>query len=257
MLDFAGFKKPSYHMMKSIWSEEPHVYMTTADLDDSIYRVEDNQVVEETEGQWKWRNWGWHDVNTHWNYSPGQDIVVEVYTNQAEVELFLNGKSQGVQRLVNNDDHILKWAVAYEPGELKATSVVTGVDAGTSLRSSLEPAAVVLSVDRKRLDADSYDVAHITAQVVDKNGVAVTTQERKLTFDIDPKLQSLGVDNGAEDNLQPHKSNEITTRNGRALLIVQTKASVGDATINVRADGLKGAELGLNIEAISILNRKP
>ena len=257
MLDFAGFKKPSYHMMKSIWSEEPHVYMTTADLDDSIYRVEDNQVVEETEGQWKWRNWGWHDVNTHWNYSPGQDIVVEVYTNQAEVELFLNGKSQGVQRLVNNDDHILKWAVAYEPGELKATSVVTGVDAGTSLRSSLEPAAVVLSVDRKRLDADSYDVAHITAQVVDKNGVAVTTQERKLTFDIDPKLQSLGVDNGAKDNLQPHKSNEITTRNGRALLIVQTKANVGDATINVRADGLKGAELGLNIEAISVLNRKP
>jgi hypothetical protein len=38
---------------------------------------------------------------------------------------------------------------------------------------------------------------------------------------------------------------------------VQTKANVGDATINVRADGLKGAELGLNIEAISVLNRKP
>jgi beta-galactosidase len=107
------------------------------------------------------------------------------------------------------------------------------------------------------LDADGYDVAHIIAQVVDKNGVAVTTQERKLTFDIDPKLQSLGVDNGAEDNLQPHKSNEIITRNGRALLIVQSKASVGDAAINVRADGLKGAELGLNIGAISVLNRKP
>jgi hypothetical protein len=78
-----------------------------------------------------------------------------------------------------------------------------------------------------------------------------------LIFDIDPKLQSLGVDNGAADNLQPHKTNEITTRNGRALLIVQTKASVGDATINVRADGLKGAELGLKIETISVLNSKP
>ena len=61
----------------------------------------------------------------------------------------------------------------------------------------------------------------------------------------------------AEDNVQPHKTNEITTRNGRALLIVQTKASVGDATINVSADGLKGTELGLNIEAISVLNSKP
>ena len=99
--------------------------------------------------------------------------------------------------------------------------------------------------------------ALITAQVVDKNGVAVTTQERKLIFDIDPKLQSLGVDNGAKDNVQPHKTNEITTRNGRALLIVQTKASVGDATINVSADGLKGTELGLNIEAISVFNIKP
>jgi len=112
-------------------------------------------------------------------------------------------------------------------------------------------------VDRQRLDADGYDVAHITAQVVDKNGIAVTTQERKLSFDIDPKLRSLGVDNGAADNLQPHKSNEIITRNGRALLIVQTKASIGDATINVSADGLEGAELGLNIETISVLNSKP
>ena len=133
---------------------------------------------------------------------------------------------------------------------------MTGVDVGTSLRSSLEPAAVVLSVDRKRLDADGYDVAHVIAQVVDKNGVAVTTQERKLSFDIDPKLQSLGVDNGAEDNIQPHKTNEITTRNGRALLIVQTKASVGAATINVSADGLEGAELGLSIKAATIQLQK-
>ena len=66
---------------------------------------------------------------------------------------------------------------------------MTGVDFGASLLFSLEPAAVILSVDRNRLDADGYDVAHITAQVVDKNGVAVTTQERKMSFDIDPKLQ--------------------------------------------------------------------
>jgi hypothetical protein len=38
---------------------------------------------------------------------------------------------------------------------------------------------------------------------------------------------------------------------------VQTKASVGDATIKVSADGLKGTELGLNIEAISVFNSKP
>tara|TARA_B110001469_G_C9337843_1_gene179363 strand:- start:229 stop:528 length:300 start_codon:yes stop_codon:yes gene_type:complete len=66
----------------------------------------------------------------------------------------------------------------------------------------------------------------------------------------------LGVDNGAGDNVQPHKSNEITTRNGRALLIVQTKASVGAATINVSADGLEGAELGLSIKAATIQLQK-
>ena len=66
----------------------------------------------------------------------------------------------------------------------------------------------------------------------------------------------MGVDNGAGDNVQPHKSNEITTRNGRALLIVQTKASAGDATIAVSTDGLEGAELGLKIEAITVLNNK-
>ena len=41
--------------------------------------------------------------------------MVEVYTNQADVELFLNDMSQGVKSVGDNEDHILKWVVAYDP----------------------------------------------------------------------------------------------------------------------------------------------
>ena len=80
LLDLAGFTKPSYHMMKSLWSDEPHIFVTTRELKNSIYVMQDGVVLEKEPGQWQKRTWAWHRVSEHWNYEPGETIVVEVYT---------------------------------------------------------------------------------------------------------------------------------------------------------------------------------
>ena len=196
-------------------------------------------------GTWGWRN----NVNEHWNYDADQMVVVEVYTNLEKLELFQDGKSLGVQSLTDHADHILKWAVPFKAGVLEAKSAVPGTALSQTLHTALEPAAITLSIDKTQLKADAYDVAHVTAQIVDKNGVAVKHQNREFSFVVDEKLRRLGVDNGSSKNIQPHQSDVITSHKGRALLIVQSKDLIGQARIKVTAEGLQGSELQLELAA--------
>ena len=58
----------------------------------------------------------------HWNWTEGQDIDLWAYYNNAdEVELFVNGKSQGVRSKGKDDFHVM-WRVKYESGTVKAVS---------------------------------------------------------------------------------------------------------------------------------------
>ncbi len=54
------------------------------------------KVVEKKPGAWKTVVWGWQEVNEHWNYTDGEQVIVEVLSNCPEVELFLNDGSLGV-----------------------------------------------------------------------------------------------------------------------------------------------------------------
>ena len=48
MLDVAGFEKPSYHMMKTLWNDDPHLYVATQKLEKSIFK-EDEKTGEPVE----------------------------------------------------------------------------------------------------------------------------------------------------------------------------------------------------------------
>ena len=250
MLDFAAYPKAGYHMLKTLWDERTHIHISTQALEATDYKLDGEQVIEKNLDHWKRGTWGWRNyVNEHWNYDEGQMVVVEVYTNLEKVELLQDGKSLGVQSLADHADHILRWAVPFKPGVLEAKSAVSGVVLTQTLHTAGEPAAIVLSIDNAQIQADSYDVAHVTAQIVDNNGVAVKHQNSEVRFVVDEKLRRLGVDNGSSKNIQPHQSDVITSHKGRALLIVQSKDLIGLASVKVTADGMQSSELQLELTA--------
>ena len=83
----------------------------------------------------------------HWNWTEGQDIDLWAYYNNAdEVELFVNGKSQGVRNKGKDDFHVM-WRVKYEPGTVKAVSRKEGKTvAEQEIRTAGEPAQIRLSL---------------------------------------------------------------------------------------------------------------
>ena len=238
LLDFAGFEKPSFHMFKSLWQDEPHIYITTQTLVKSPYTVSSIGEIVEKETNWAaHQKWGWQDVNTHWNYTDGDKVAIEVYTNQESVELFLNGKSYGVKHLADVTDHILKWIVPYQKGELKAVSVDNNVD--YTVNTAMSATDFIVQVDRQELKADGYDVAHFEIQLTDENGQLVKHEEMEVNFEIEGPVKLLGVDNGSPSNVQDYQSKKIVTSKGKCLMIIQSTENVGSASINVRMGDVK------------------
>ncbi|MEM6313448.1 MAG: DUF4982 domain-containing protein, partial [Planctomycetota bacterium] len=232
MLDVAGFEKPSFHFMRSIWSDTPATRLFTQRLADSRY---DADGAEREPGAWRKGKWFWYDVARHWQYEPGESVIVEAYSNRPQLELKLNGKSLGVKRLEDFEDRVYRWCVPYEPGELTVE--------GDHLATPGEPAAVRLSLDHTHIPADGRSVVHGVAQIVDVEGRPVTTEEHDLRVDINGPLRLLGVDNGANDNVQPFQSDRITTAHGRCLFIAQATDVAGQTAITVSSTGLASARV--------------
>ena len=177
--------------------------------------------------------WVWYDVNEHWNYSEGQPVIVEVISNAEEVELFLNDKSLGVKKLSSFPDRIYKWAVPFNAGLLVAKAKVGGVDVEAKIVTCGEATGVKLTVEKTTLTADGYDAVHVIAQLVDAKGNPVVGQDKVINFKVEGVVKSLGVDNGYAKSTQTFKSNSVKTYFGRAMIIVQSTRTAGDASVSV------------------------
>src|SRR6185312_1960783 len=135
---------------------------------------------------------------------------VEVYTNADEVELFLNGRSLGTQRL-HADASPIAYDVPYAPGSLKAIARTNGkIVAEDELRTAGAPAHLVLSTGLSAarltnmpaheaaptLKPDWNDVAYLTATLTDANGTVIPDSETRVHFAITGPGKIIAVGNG-------------------------------------------------------------
>jgi beta-galactosidase len=234
VLDTCGFKKDGYYFYQSQWTSKPVLHLFP-----------------------------------HWNWKgrEGQIIPITCYTNCDTVELLVNGKSYGVKgyefpkqgmeerygnmparaRAVRTTaDLHLSWDVPYEPGTLRAIGTVAGkVVATEEIATTGEPAAVELSADKTDLVADGRDVAHLTARILDANGIVVPTADNDVTFEQEGPGQIIGVDNGDPASHESFKANHHKAFNGMCLAIVQAARGAGPIRITASSKGLRAAMVDL------------
>jgi beta-galactosidase len=237
LLDLAGFKKPSFHMFKTLWSDTPHVFLTTQVLKNSLYKLDDNgNVVERKKDGWKTRVWEWHDVEHHWNYEDNESTVVEAYSNCEAVELFVNDVSYGRQLLNDHDDRIFKWFVPFQTGKVHAVGDCGATD---SLQTVGMTSSVEISLDKSIISMQLKEVVHVEMQLVDSEERPVRFTDANISVEVPTGLRLLGVDNGWVNSVQPFQSTSVNTHKGRALAILEG-VEPGRYNITVRLDN--GAE---------------
>lgn len=248
LLNTAGFTKGSYHMMKTLWNPEPHIFFATQNIEKSLNKIDvDGEIAPKDPEKWKTQLWEWYDINEHWNYADGEMISVELYSNCEEIELFLNEKSLGLKKLVDFDDHIYKWGVQFTDGKLMAKGKKDGKKFLSEIITARKSTAIRLISEEKEIKANNYDVAHIIAQLVDDRGNPVRTDDKEITFEIKGEAKLLGVDNGWKNSIQKFQTNVNTTHQGRTLLIIQAKDKTGEVEVIAKVDGMKVKSIIVNI----------
>src|SRR6185437_4687171 len=114
------------------------------------------------------------------------------------VELFLNGKSLGMQSKKDDDIHVM-WRVPYQPGTLKAVSYKNGKVVLTSDVHTAGPVAkMILEPDRNHIKADGKDLSFVTVKMVDAKGNLVPNADNLVNFKVNGAGFNAGVDNGNE-----------------------------------------------------------
>jgi beta-galactosidase len=193
--------------------------------------------------QSEWRN----DINVlhlfpHWNWTSGSDVDLWAYYNNAdEVELFVNGVSQGVR--TKDDEHLhVSWRVPYQPGTVRAVSRKDGiVVAEQQINTADDAVAVRLTADRAEIAADGSDLAYFTVEIVDKNGNVCPFADNEVRFTVSGSGTNVGVDNGSPTSLERFKADHRKAFYGKALLIVQSTNNPGAITVTATSAGLSAA----------------
>ncbi|MBU2918846.1 DUF4982 domain-containing protein [Psychrosphaera sp. F3M07] len=244
MIDTAGFKTPSYHMFKTLWNDEPHIHITSQTAQKSLYKVDGNTIVDKGPKPWHQRVWLWQDVNRHWNYQDGEKVIVEVLTNCEQVELFQNGQSLGVQKLSDNPDRELKWAVDFKAGKLSAKGL-GACNTNDAVITAQSPSQTILTVDKSKLAVNPHQVAHIEVQLTDGKDNFVHHLEAKLTFTVSDNVQLLGLDSGNSSTINKYQDTQVLTSEGRALAIVRVTDDK-PASITISGEGITSQQVWLN-----------
>ena len=177
-------------------------------------------------------------VFPHWNW-PGKEgsiVSVWVYSNLDEVELIVNGKSLGRQK-VPHLGH-LQWKVTYAPGYIEARGFKNGKRVLRERRATTgAPAALRLSADRRQINSDGEDVSMVKVEVLDRAGNPVPTAQNKIAFKISGPGNLIGVGNGDPNCQESDKLPSRSLFNGLAQAIIQAGTVPGSIVIEARVEG--------------------
>lgn len=254
LFDYAGFKTPRGHFFETLWKPEAKVWLGTTAAADSEYSYTSGDGWEFTERSYdppsmKWlRRWEWDRVSATWNYKPAESTVVQAYANTEEVELHVNGKSLGRQKMADLDDRIAKWLVPFSAGKLELIGLNDGKPVTKDTLHTHGPLAkIALKENRTSMTANQYDVARIELQLTDAKGIPIVTDDQKVTFEIEGPARLLGVDNGWEKSVQPYQENQLKTWQGRALLLLQSTDQPGTVTVTARCGVVVSEPVNLKV----------
>ncbi len=220
VVDLAGFPKDVYYMYQSEWTNKPVLHMAPH----------------------------WNPAKDGTGWKSGQTVDVKVYYSQAdEAELFLNGRSLGVQRKDDTAFHVL-WHVPFEPGVLKVISRKNGKTVlERTVHTAGPPAQIALEIENGVLQLNSDDRAFVTIRILDRDGNLVPNAQNEVRVATTAIAKVVAMDNGYQADLQSFQTNQRRVYNGLGLAILKG-ITKGTAIITVTSPGLKPATIRVRVK---------
>jgi beta-galactosidase len=190
----------------------------------------------------------------HWTYPAGTVKTVYIIANTEAVELFVNGKSQGVNAKPENGFIFAFPSVKFAPGDLRAVGTSSGkIVAEQRLNTAGSPARIRLTpiVGPHGLQADGQDVALIDVEVVDAKGERCPTDDARINFTCTgPGIWRGGYNSGIVDS-----TNNLYLNTELGINRVAVRSTLTPGTIKVAAHraGLEPAQVQIAARHVKLV----
>jgi beta-galactosidase len=237
LIDRTGSPKPSAFQRQSWWSSVPMVHI--------VRRVAPEGPVPVDPGYGNpprrrpdalLSDWTPVNAKTH-------EESVEVYSNAASVELFLNGRSLGT-RANDPDGAPCKWQVPFEAGSIRAVASSAGrVVAAHELRTAGDPARIALEADSARLAPGWDNVDFVRATVVDAQGVPVPGATPNVVFHVEGPGVIAAVDNADNASHESFQASERHAFRGSCFAVLRANGPAGTITLTATSVGLQDGQV--------------
>ena len=243
IIDLAGLPKDSYYMYQSEWTKKPVLHLFP-----------------------------------HWNWLPGQQIDMWCYYNQAdEVELFINGKSQGIRKkkvhgegnegkahavsakagahagaanagaFDHSTEYHVMWRVTFEPGEVKVVARKQGREISSqTIKTAGPPHHLVLKKTYQNtlasgvlgdLQSPSIPTTFVEVNVVDKDGNLCPNAENEIYFSSTAEI--LGTDNGNQTSLERFTDPKRKAFFGKCIIVLRGHGTLRAESIDLQQATIK------------------
>ena len=204
-MDTAGFPKDSYYLFRSEWTDgkkDPMVH-----------------------------------VYPYWDFNPGQQVDVRITGNAPEVELFVNGVSQGKQQIDHQKGTVLQpsWKVPYVPGSICAVAYdENGGEIARQERHSFgNTDHYVVTPDKAALRADGEDMIFLEITAEDKDGYPVENASDYVRVTVEGAGRLVGLDNGDSTDYDAYKGTVRKLFQGKLLAMIAAKTTPGEIRVTV------------------------
>lgn len=200
--DYCGFEKDNFYYYQSAWGDQPVVHLFP-----------------------------------HWNWAgrESQPMTLRCHTNCDEVELWVNGQSQGRRRL--EAENVVCWeGIPYAPGTVEAKGYQNGQCVATDRIETTGPAAGLSAEVFAPQTGEPVHTVLVNLRVVDAAGRTVPTADPLLHFALEGcTLRGTGNGDPAD-----HSAENLPLRrafSGRAQLAVRVREGT-PAVVQIRSAGL-------------------
>lgn len=204
-MDTAGFPKDSYYIYRAEWTDAtkaPFVH-----------------------------------VYPYWDFSLGQPVDVRIASNAAEVELLVDGVSQGRRSIdhAHGQELVPSWKVPYAPGELTAIAYdKTGRVIAKERRHSFgDTARLVLHANKDTLRADGEDMLFVEITAEDADGYPVENAMDYVRVTVEGAARLVGLDNGDSTDYDSYKGCVRKLFNGKLLAMLAARTMPGEICVRV------------------------